>query len=256
MIYITLFILGLIFGSFLNVCIYRLPNGESIIRPGSHCPKCNHKIAWYENIPILSFLILRGRCSKCKEKISFLYPLIETMTATLAVIMFIFFGLSFKALIFFALFSSLIVATFIDFKHHEIPDVITLPGIAIGLSLSFLYPGLLLKTERIASVFDSFLGVLIGGGSLYLMGFLGEIVFKKEAMGGGDIKLLAMIGSFLGWKLALLTFFIAPFFGSISGLILKIKQDKDIIPYGPYLSLAAFISLLWGDIIIRFLFII
>ena len=145
--------------------------------------------------------------------------------------------------------------TFIDFERHEIPDIITLPGIGIGLILSFLYPELLSKTGPLASLFDSLLGVVVGGGSLYLMGFFGEIVFKKEAMGGGDIKLLAMIGSFLGWKIALLTFFVAPFFGAITGLILKIKEGKEIIPYGPYLSLGALVSLLWGENIIRFLFI-
>ncbi len=255
MIYILIFIFGAIFGSFLNVCIYRIPRGESIIKPGSHCVKCGYALAWHENIPILSFIILGGRCRNCKRGISFVYPLVEIMTALLALIVFAFFGVTLKALILFILFSSLIVATFIDFQRNEIPDIITLPGILIGLSLSFFYPNLLSGLKPLASLFDSFLGVVVGGGSLYLMGFFGEIVFKKEAMGGGDIKLLSMIGSFLGWKLALLTFFIAPFFGSITGLILKIKEGKEIIPYGPYLSLAAFVSLLYGDEIIRFLFI-
>lgn len=254
MIYVLIFILGSIFGSFLNVCIYRIPRGESIIKPNSHCPKCGHILSWYENIPILSFIILAGRCKSCKKGISYIYPLVEIMTASLAVVIFINFSITLKSVIFFVLFSSLIVATFIDFQRHEIPDTVTLPGIGIGLILSFLYPSLLSKTEPLASFFDSLLGVVVGGGSLYLMGFFGEIVFKKEAMGGGDIKLLSMIGSFLGWRIALLTFFIAPFFGSITGLILKIRKGKEIIPYGPYLSLAALISLLWGENIIRFLF--
>lgn len=254
MVYIFLLILGSIFGSFLNVCIHRMPKGESIINPGSHCPKCGHMLSWQENVPLLSFIILKGRCRNCKDKISYIYPIVETLTALLAVTVYIFFGISLKSLIYFAVFSSLIVASFVDFHRLEIPDIITLPGIFIGLALSFLYPALLSKTKPLDSFLDSFLGMFVGGASLYLLGFLGEMVFKKEAMGGGDIKLLAMIGAFLGWKSVLLTFFIAPFFGSVTGLILKIKEGKEVIPYGPYLSLAAFVSVLWGEKIIRVLF--
>ncbi|NQT23048.1 MAG: prepilin peptidase [Candidatus Omnitrophica bacterium] len=254
MTYVFLIIFGAIIGSFLNVCIYRLPRAKSIVSPGSHCVKCGHNLKWHENIPILSFIILKGRCSKCKERISSVYPLVELITAALAVIIFIFFGISFKAVIFFVLFCSLVIASFIDFEHHEIPDIISLPGIAIGLILSFMYPALLSKATGLQAFFDSLIGVIIGGGSLYILGFLGEIVFKKDAMGGGDIKLLAMIGAFLGWKLIILTFFIAPFFGAIAGIILKIKEGGEIIPYGPYLSFASLISLLYGDRIIRIIF--
>jgi len=251
---ILLFILGSIFGSFLNVCIYRLPRGMSIVSPRSHCSSCRHKLAWFENVPILSFIFLKGRCRNCRRRISYVYPIVEIITGFLAVILYTFFGLNLRLLIFFALFSSLIVATFIDFEKNEIPDIITLPGIIIGLLLSLFFPELMSKTKSAHSFFNSVLGIIVGGGSLYAVGYLGEIVFKKEAMGGGDIKLLAMVGAFLGWKIVLLTFFIAPFFGSLAGIILKIKKGAEIIAYGPYLSLAAFVSLLFGDRLIGILF--
>lgn len=253
MIYTLLAVFGLIIGSFLNVCIFRIPRGKSIVTPRSNCPKCRHVLPWYENIPVLSYIFLKGQCSKCSTRISPAYPIVEILTALLAIVLYIFFGFSLKSLIFFLLFSSLIITTFVDFERQEIPDIITLPGIIIGLCLSVVYPELFLKL-RLEALLDSFLGVLVGGGSLYVLGFLGEIIFKKEAMGGGDIKLLAMIGAFLGWELTLLTFFLAPLFGSCTGIILKIKEGKEIIPYGPYLALAAFIALLWGNDIIKFLF--
>ncbi|MFH1790515.1 MAG: prepilin peptidase [Candidatus Omnitrophota bacterium] len=246
-------ILGLVLGSFLNVCIFRIPRGESVVMPRSNCPKCRHFLPWYENIPVLSYIFLRGRCSRCRTRISFVYPAVEVLTAGLAAVIFVFFGLTPKAAIYFFMFSALIVVTFIDFERQEIPDIITLPGIAAGLITVFVYPDLL-SQARPQAMLDSFLGVIIGGGSLYALGFLGEIVFKKEAMGGGDIKLLAMIGAFIGWKLCVVTFFLAPFFGSFTGLILKIRDGKEVIPYGPYLSLAALVSVLWGANIIKYFF--
>ncbi|MDD5439906.1 MAG: prepilin peptidase [Candidatus Omnitrophica bacterium] len=248
-----LILLGLIVGSFLNVCIYRLPRSESLVRPRSHCPHCRHILAWYENIPVVSFVVLRGRCKKCRNKISWRYPVVELMTAGLLIVLFLAFGLTVKSAILFALFASLIVATFIDFERQEIPDVITLPGIILGLVVVAAYPALLGKM-RSEALLDSLLGIVAGGGSLYAIGFLGEIVFKKEAMGGGDIKLLAMVGAFIGWKLVLVTFFLAPFFGSCAGIIAKLREGKEIIPYGPYLSFAALISVLWGEKILGFLF--
>jgi len=221
--------------------------------PRSHCVKCNHLITWYENIPVLSYIFLLGKCSVCKDKISLVYPIVEILTAVMAVLLYMFFGPSVKTVIYFVLFSSLIVATFIDFERQEIPDIITLPGIVLGLLTVVIYPELLGK-GRMDAIVDSLIGILVGGGSLYAIGFLGEIVFKKEAMGGGDIKLLAMVGAFMGWELTLVTFFLAPIFGSLAGIIAKIKEGKELIPYGPYLSLAAFISLLCGRDIIRFMF--
>jgi leader peptidase (prepilin peptidase) / N-methyltransferase len=249
--YFIISVFGLIIGSFINVCIYRVPRNESIVVPRSHCPKCGHILRWYENIPVLSYVFLLGRCRKCRKRISFIYPLVEILTAVIAVLLYAFLGATPKTAVFFILFASLIMVTFIDFERQEIPDIITLPGIVIGFALSVLYPEILSK-DRLHAMLDSFLGILIGGGSLYIIGFLGELVFKKEAMGGGDIKLLAMIGAFLGMKFTLLTFFLAPFLGMFAGLLAKIKEGKDTIPYGPYISLAALLAVLWGDTILQF----
>jgi len=208
-------------------------------------------LSWYENIPVLSYAILGGKCKKCKKPISFVYPLVELLTAGLITVLYLRYGWSFKTLIYFIFFASMIITSFIDFERQEIPDIITLPGIVIGLLLSVIYPDLMGK-DRMGSFLDSLTGMLIGGGSLYAIGFLGEIVFKKEAMGGGDIKLLAMIGAFLGFHMTILTFYIAPFLGFIPALYSKLKKGQGAIAYGPYLSAASFAALLFGKDIINF----
>jgi leader peptidase (prepilin peptidase)/N-methyltransferase len=247
---VLLIVFGLCIGSFLNVVIYRLPKGKSIVFPGSSCTKCGHKIKWYENIPVLSYIFLLGKCSKCKDKISVQYPIVEILTAGVLWGLFARFGLVPLTFIYFALFSSLIVCSFIDLEIQEIPDVITLPGIVIGLLISVIYPDILGGT-RLLALKTSFLGVIAGGGSLLCLGMFGELIFKKEAMGGGDIKLLAMIGAFLGWQIAILTFFIAPFFGIGAGIIAKIKKGDEYIPYGPHIVIASFVCLLWSDKILK-----
>ena len=247
------FIFGAIIGSFLNVCIYRLPKGRSIIVPGSYCPNCTAKIHWYDNIPILSFLFLKGKARCCKAKISLRYFIVEILTAAVLLILFISFGLTAKFFAYSILVSGLIIATFVDFEIQEIPDEISLGGLAVGLILSVAFPSILNEGTRLNGFLNSFLGALAGGGMIYVMGILGEFAFKKEAMGGGDVKLLAMIGSFLGWKLTILTFFIAPVFGAVVGIILKIKEGKDTIPYGPYLSLGAVVAIFFGENILRVL---
>ena len=250
---IFVFIFGSIIGSFLNVCIYRLPKGRSVIFPGSHCPNCGAKIHWYDNIPILSFLFLGGKARCCKAKISLRYFIVEVLTAAAFLILFISFGISAKFFAYVILTSGLIIAAFVDFEIQEIPDEVSIGGLAVGLILSAALPSALNETTRLGGFLNSFLGALAGGGTIYAMGILGEFAFKKEAMGGGDVKLLAMIGSFIGWKLVLLTFFIAPLFGAIVGIILRIKEGKETIPYGPYLSLAAIVSIFWGERILQFL---
>jgi len=250
---IAVFIFGAIVGSFLNVCIYRLPKGKSIVTPASHCPKCNKAILWYDNVPVLSYLCLLGRCRSCKTPISPRYIIVEITTALLAVALFAAFGLSPKFAAYSILSAGLIVATFVDLEICEIPDEISLGGLVLGIIFMSAFPGALGETLWYKALIASVLGALAGGGSIYLMGFFGELVFKKEAMGGGDVKLMAMIGAFLGWKLALLTFFIAPLFGSTVGLILKAKDGREIIPYGPYLSLAAITSMFWGERILGLL---
>jgi leader peptidase (prepilin peptidase)/N-methyltransferase len=250
---IFLFCLGAAVGSFLNVCIYRLPRKESIIHPRSFCPHCKHKIVWYDNIPFLSYIILKRRCRYCKRIISFRYFLVELITASLFLFLFMQFGLSVSFWIYVILFSSLIVVSFIDIDIQEIPDEISLSGIVIGLIISFIFPQLQVQSSHQLALLHSFLGVLVGGGSIYITGLIGNAIFKKESMGGGDVKLMAMIGAFIGWKLVLLTFFVAPFLGTAVGIVLKIKEGRSLIPYGPFLSLAALIAICWGQTIIAWL---
>lgn len=252
--YVLIFILGSCIGSFLNVCIYRLPKNESIVYPRSKCPRCRNEIKWYDNIPLLSFIALRRRCRYCREKISFRYFFVELLTALLFLVLFYYYGTSIKFIVYSALFSALVAATFIDFEIMEIPDSISITGVILGLALSPVFPVLHNTYSAWSSFLDSILGILIGGGMIYLVGVIGEFIFKKEAMGGGDVKLLAMIGAFLGWKVAVLTFFIAPFFGAIFGLIIKIRTGKSLIPYGPFLALGSLVALLWGANILDWIF--
>ncbi len=258
---ICIFILGAIVGSFLNVCIVRLPQEASVVTPPSHCLKCKKNIPWYDNIPLLSYILLKGRCRFCKERISFRYFGVELITAILFTLFYIYFGLKTILLPYLVMLSCFIVATFVDFEHRIIPDEVSIGGMFAGLFFSFFIPGLQgvdtnntnFLASHLTALGMSVLGVLIGGGVIYLMGILGDFLFKKESMGGGDIKLLAMIGAFLGWKYALLTFFIAPFFGSIFGIVEKIRTKETVIAYGPFLVLGAIISLFWGNEIISWL---
>jgi leader peptidase (prepilin peptidase)/N-methyltransferase len=254
MILIFVFIMGAIVGSFLNVCIYRLPRKESLISPGSHCPSCGKPIGWFDNIPVLSFLMLGGKCRKCRKPFGARYFIVELLSGAVAALVFLHFGFGAKFFIFSAFFFAFIVISFIDLATREIPDEITLPGIVIGLLLATAYPPLLGKTANFGAFLDSLSGIIAGGAGLYLLGAIGSFIFKREAMGGGDIKLLAMIGAFLGFKLTLFTFFLAPFFGSAVGIIVKIRRGDEIIPYGPYLSLAAAVAVFYGDTILRKIF--
>lgn len=251
--YILAFIFGSVIGSFLNVCIYRLPKGESIISPRSHCPHCNTPILWYDNIPFISYLNLRGRCRYCKERISFRYFLVELIAAGCFLGFVVHFGLTATVFIHLLLVCGLIISSFVDLKHQIIPDEITYTGIAVGLFFSLIYPPLQGVSSPVISIFRSILGIVVGGGSLYLLGLIGNFLFKKESMGGGDVKLLGMVGAFVGWKPTLLAFFIAPLFGSTVGIILKVRKKIDIIPYGPFLSLGAIVSILWGEKILNWL---
>ncbi|TES91304.1 MAG: prepilin peptidase [Candidatus Cloacimonadota bacterium] len=242
---LILFLLGLCIGSFLNVVIYRLPKNESIIYPSSHCPFCNHKIAFYDNIPLLSFIILGGRCRNCKKRISFQYPLVEFICGIILPLSFLYYGFSLN---FFAtsLFLYLLLPIFfIDLKHQVISDKITIPGIIIGFAFSFF-----LETFH---WLGSLIGIAVGGGILLLTAVIGKWVFKKEAMGMGDVMLFMMVGAFLGWKGVLLTLILASFLGSIiGGIILTIKKKKDtVVPFGPFISIAAAFSYFWGTFLIE-----
>ena len=239
-------IFGALVGSFLNVCIFRLPKEESIVWPGSHCPHCKNAIKFYDNIPVVSYFLLRGRCRYCKGSISLQYPLVEGITALSSLFLIIKFGPSLSYLVYFAFVSALIVITVIDLYHQIIPDVISLPGIGVGLLVSLIIPQITFS--------NSLIGVLLGGGSLFLVATLYQWLFKREGMGGGDVKLLAMIGAFLGWKAVILTILLSSLIGSVTGItimVLKGKNFKYAIPFGPFLSLGAVISLFYGQNIIN-----
>jgi leader peptidase (prepilin peptidase)/N-methyltransferase len=243
------FLLGSAVGSFLNVCIYRLPLKLSIISPPSHCPFCKQPIPFYENIPILSYIMLGGKCRRCNAPISFQYPLVELLTGLLALSLTLRFGFSLTTLFYFIFTSSLVVITFIDLKHQIIPDVISLPGIGIGLLTSFLVPSI--------SVVDSLLGILLGGGSLLIVSLTYYLLTKREGMGFGDVKLLAMIGAFLGWKGALIGLITGACVGTLIGLLVMIREKRDSkypIPFGPFLSIGAISFIFFGrEMIVAYL---
>ncbi|GAG72538.1 unnamed protein product [marine sediment metagenome] len=242
---ILIFILGLIVGSFSNVCIYRIPRNESIIYPASHCPNCRTKISLKDNIPLLSYILLKGRCRNCESRISIQYPLVEFLTGLIYVIIYLIYGFSIQSLIYIILSSALIIIAFIDLNKQIVPDVISLPGIGAGLILSFFVPYI--------SFINSVLGVVIGGGIILIIGLAGTAIFKKEAMGGGDVKLAAMIGAFLGWRYIIISLFLGFFLGALAGIFLvlsKIKSKEDMVPFGPFIVLGSLITLLWGEKII------
>ncbi|MCK4859077.1 MAG: prepilin peptidase [Candidatus Omnitrophica bacterium] len=241
-----IFILGLMIGSFLNVCIYRLPKGIFSKERFSFCPHCKQRIRWFDNIPLLSYIFLRGRCRHCRQRISFVYPLVELIGGLCFLFLFVYLGLTPLFFIYSLLICALIVSTFTDFEERIVPNEISVGGLVVGLLISFIYPLLQGVSSHWTGLFNSFLGALVGGASLYLTGIFGNIVFRKESMGGGDIKLLAMVGAFLGWKMVLLVFFISPFFGAVVGIALKLKEKAETIPYAPFLSLGSLISLVWG----------
>ncbi|MBI4651035.1 prepilin peptidase [Candidatus Desantisbacteria bacterium] len=244
-IYFLIFIFGMVIGSFLNVCIYRLPKDESIIMPVSHCPKCNNHIKPYDNIPVISYFILHGKCRACGTKISPQYPLVEILTGVLFLSLYYYNSLSLDFVLNSILISGLIISAFIDIDYKIIPDSITLPLIIFFITISF---GRYLISNNLNFVIDSFLGMLLGGGFLFLIA-----IIWRGGMGGGDIKLAALIGSAIGWKMVILVLFLSFIIGAVSGIILILsgkKTRKDVIPFGPFLCLGAFISIFWGKIII------
>lgn len=242
------FVLGAVFGSFLNVCIYRLPRSLSIVKPGSYCPNCRKPIEWFDNIPFFGYLVLRGRCRRCHKKINPRYVLVELLTASLFLALYLHFGLSASFFVFGLFILGLILVTFIDWEHYLIPDLVVYPGIVLGLLFNFLFPQMAFSTSPLFALKEAAIGVLVGGGSLYLIALLGQLVLKKEAMGGGDIKLLAMIGAFLGWKAVLVSIFFGSLIGSVISILLifiGLKKRTDYIPFGPYLSLGGVIALFY-----------
>jgi len=246
MILFFVFCLGAIIGSFLNVCIVRLPKHESLIRPSSHCPHCNKPIRFYDNIPIISYILLRGKCRYCKNRISFRYPVVEGLTGLMTVALFMKYGPTVQFLLLLLFSAALLIVTFIDLEHQIIPDSISIPGIPFGLGASLLIPTL--------TWLESLLGILVGGGLLLLIAASYNWITGREGMGGGDIKLLAMMGAWLGWKaipfIVLVSSLIGLLVGGGSGLLLK-KGLRAKIPFGPFLGMASLIYIFFGPEIIN-----
>ena len=238
----ALFIVGSILGSFFNVVIYRVPRGESIVRPPSACPACGTRLRARDNIPVLGYLLLRGKCRYCAAPISPRYPVVEVLSGILPVLLFARFGPTVPFFVYWPLFCVLLVLSFIDLDLRIIPDKVTLPGIVIGIIVA--------PTVGLVGFWGSLLGVVVGGGALYLIGVLGELLLKKESMGGGDVKLAAMLGAFMGWKLVLVALFVAFFVGAVIGVIVMARKPKDwdsSLPFGPFIALGAVLALLWGQ---------
>ena len=235
----TVFCFGLAVGSFANVCIHRLPRKESVVFPGSHCPACSAAVRPLDNIPVISYIALGGKCRDCATRISPIYPVIETVTAVLLLAGFFKFGPSFDFLVYAVVAPALVIITAIDIEHQIIPDVITLPGIALGLVVG---------TYTIGYA-DSLLGFFAGGGLFYLLA-----VLSNGGMGGGDIKYIAAVGALLGWQKVLLVIFIGALLGSVVGVFqitVQKKSRKSLIPFGPFLATGTLVTLFYGNSLIR-----
>lgn len=256
--------LGMATGSFLNVCIHRIPNGKSIIFPGSSCIKCGNSLKWYDNIPILSYLMLHGRCRRCRCNISIRYVLVELFTGLItAGLLYKLFFLGDKSLsvviIYILLAHMLIVITCIDLEYMIIPNCLTYPGMAVIFTLSIILPGVFEETGsivgdgntiidgRVQSLLYSLYGFFVSGGIVYITAIAGRLVFKKESMGIGDVKLMCMAGGIIGWKLGVVVFFVAPFFGLLMAIPMKVIKNVQLIPYAPFLSFAILLVIFFQD---------
>jgi leader peptidase (prepilin peptidase)/N-methyltransferase len=238
-------LLGLAAGSFLNVCIYRIPRAQSLVYPPSRCPRCDKRLAWFDNVPIVSWLALRGRCRHCGETISPQYPLVEAITAAAAVAVVLLTAPGPLLVSRLVLTAILIVLFAIDLELQILPNIITLPGIVIGFAFSLFAP-----PGPIAAV----LGILLGGGVLYGIAAAYYLVRRAEGMGMGDVKMLAMIGAFLGWRAVLLTLILASFLGAVVGVVLMRTRNEGLryaLPFGTFLAVAAFAAMLFGDVLVE-----
>jgi leader peptidase (prepilin peptidase) / N-methyltransferase len=239
---------GLFIGSFLNVCIYRIARDESVVWPASHCPQCGAHIKPWDNIPVISYLILKGKCRNCSEPISIRYPVVELLSGLLAVSLLYRFGPTVSFLIYYLWACVLLVITFIDLDIQIIPDRLSLGGIVAGLLVLYWLP---------VTYKDALLGLVLGGGLLLAIIYGYYFLTKKEGMGGGDVKLLAMIGVFTGWQGVLFTVFISSLMGTMVGIpygLIKQGTLKAAIPFGPFLALGALLYVFWGQQIIDWYF--
>jgi leader peptidase (prepilin peptidase) / N-methyltransferase len=247
------FAIGAIVGSFLNVCIHRMPRDLSIVLPRSFCPKCKAMIPWYENIPLVSYLLLRGKCFRCRRPIAIRYFFVELTTAGIAWFLWQRYGLTAEFVTSTIFFAMLIVATMTDFETGLIPDQITVTGMILGVALSVTGHGHFPQTLWYQKLLASGAGLLAGGGILLLVGWLGKLVFRKDSMGGGDVKLLAMIGAFVGVTKVGLIFFLAPFPALPFALWQRFVKKEETIPFGPFLALAGAFIFVEGDAVLNFL---
>lgn len=240
-----IFVLGCCLGSFFNVVIHRLPLEQSLVHPGSHCPHCHQPIAWYDNIPVVSFIMLMGKCRHCRGCIAVRYPAVEALTGGLFLLLFRHYGWEAQFFVEAVFISLLIIITFIDLDTYTIPDVLSLPGLVVGFLFSFVSTRL--------SWSDSLLGILLGGGVLYLIAMGYQILRRQEGLGGGDIKLLGMIGAFVGWPGVVFTILVSSIVGTLVGLPIMWRTRKGMstmLPFGPFLSLGAVVYIFWGDMLI------
>lgn len=237
-IYIMIFLFGIVIGSFLNVCIYRIPKKESIVVESSHCMNCNHKLQWYELIPLFSYMALRGKCKECKAPISIQYPIVEAANGLVCVFIFWWNGLNSDSLLYCCLFSALLVLSVIDFRTFEIPLGINIFILALGLIMTVLH-------------YNDWLDHVIGFFAVSIPIAMIILATKGRGMGGGDMKLMAVVGLFLGWKLTVLAFILGCITGAICHVIrMKVAKADRVLAMGPYLSIGIFISMLFGDILI------
>lgn len=258
------FIVGSMVGSFLNVCVYRLPRNESIVKPRSRCPKCGNSIAWYDNIPVISWLVLGAHCRHCHEVISWQYPLVEAITGALFAGVFWRFGFCIASPVYMLLAAGLVLVTFIDLTHWIIPNEVTIPGVFIGLGCALagmFYPATgFVETD----ILSALIGMVIGGAVLYSLDKITVLLLRKPGMGFGDVKLLAMLGAFLGWKNVILVIVVASLVGSAVGIVMVLihrgKADENrpsdlpkghYLPFGPYLCIAGLVALFFGNDLIN-----
>ena len=237
----VLFLLGLLVGSFLNVCIYRIPRRESLAWPASHCTSCNRALSWYENVPVVSWSLLRGRCRTCRAPISMVYPIVELITAVLFAGGYVIYGWTPLLAVRLLFTCAMIVLFVIDLQHRILPNVITLPGIVLGLAFSAAFPPGWLAAA---------IGAIAGGGALYLIAEAYYRVRGVEGLGMGDVKMLAMIGAFLGWQLTIVTLMLASFSGSLIGVGLMASGRRGMqaaLPFGTFLAVGALVAAVYGD---------
>ncbi|MFA5271623.1 MAG: prepilin peptidase [Candidatus Omnitrophota bacterium] len=267
---IFVFVFGTIVGSFLNVCIHRMPKDMSIVKPRSFCPHCKTPIHSYDNIPLVSYLILGGRCRKCKEKISFRYPLVELITGIFFLVLYFHLGFSLSLTKYLFFFSLLIVVSFIDIDYHAIPAYLCFIGILVGLALDFVITINLLKSGSLNDptqmpIYISLKALIFGLGFTYLFKFFGDIFInmylafrkkesiegEKESLGLGDVDFMGLVGVYLGMKAVIVVFFLAPFFALAYSFVGMFFKKSHLIPYLPYLSLAAMVFFFWGNQILK-----